>query len=360
MKVAVVGAAGYAGGELLRILLQHPEVTELVATSRSQAGKPVGEVLPQLSLITDARFAALTPAEAAKGRDVVFLALEHGESSRVMGEVVDAGPGMIVDIAADFRIKDGRLHAAYYGEHPAPALVHRFSYGLADVVGHALRGAKGIAAPGCFATTAQLALYGIADLPLTASPVIFAVTGSSGAGQTPKPTTHHPARAGNLFAYSPMSHRHEGEIVEQWRSWRNDPNASARLMTHSGPFVRGIHATLHGHIGDPSVGGRTLRAQHATPLRSMPMGDINDHIRARFADRPFIRVLDRPPQLSDVVGSNLAALHAVVSPDGREVQVMCVTDNLIKGAGGQAVQAMNLALGIPETAGLTAPGPMPC
>lgn len=342
MKVAVVGAAGYAGGELLRILLQHPEVTELVATSRSQAGKPVGEVLPQLSLLTDARFAALTPAEAAKGRDVVLLALEHGESSRVMGDVVDAGPGMIVDIAADFRIKDGRLHAAYYGEHPAPALVHRFSYGLADVVGHALRGAKGIAAPGCFATTAQLALYGIADLPLTASPVIFAVTGSSGAGQTPKPTTHHPARAGNLFAYSPMSHRHEGEIVEQWRSWRNDPNASARLMTHSGPFVRGIHATLHAHLTNDAG------------------ANVNEILRTRFAGRPFIRILDRPPQLSDVVGSNLAALHAVVSPDGREVQVMCVIDNLIKGAGGQAVQAMNLALGIPETTGLTAPGPMPC
>lgn len=342
MKVAVVGAAGYAGSELLRILLQHPEVTELVATSRSQAGKPIGEVLPQLSLITDARFAALTPAEAAKGRDLVFLALEHGESSRVMAEVVDAGPGMIVDIAADFRIRDGRLHAAYYGEHPAPALVHRFSYGLADVMGHALRGAKGIAAPGCFATAAQLALYGIAELPLVASPVIFAVTGSSGAGQTPKPTTHHPARAGNLFAYSPMSHRHEGEIVEQWRSWRNDQNASARLMTHSGPFVRGIHATLHAHLA--GEGG----------------ANVNDILRSRFADRPFVRVLDRPPQLSDVVGSNLAALHAVASPDGREVQVMCVIDNLIKGAGGQAVQAANLALGLPETAGLTAPGPMPC
>ncbi len=388
MKIAVVGAAGYAGSELLRILLQHPEVTELVATSRSQAGKPIGEVLPQLSLLTDARFAALTPAEAARGRDVVFLALEHGESSRVMGEVVDAGPGMIVDIAADFRIKDGRLHAAYYGEHPAPALVHRFSYGLADVVGGALRGAKGIAAPGCFATTAQLALYGIVDLPLAAPPVIFAVTGSSGAGQTPKPTTHHPARAGNLFAYSPMSHRHEGEIVEQWRSWRDDPAATARLMTHSGPFVRGIHATLHAHLGagpdagdvavwaqhaaplhgggmagmdaGPDAGDVAVRAQHAVPLRSMPARDINDHLRARFAGRPFIRVLDRPPQLTDVVGSNLAALHAVVSPDGREVQVMCVIDNLIKGAGGQAVQAMNLALGIPEIAGLTAPGPMPC
>jgi N-acetyl-gamma-glutamyl-phosphate/LysW-gamma-L-alpha-aminoadipyl-6-phosphate reductase len=344
VKVAVVGAAGYAGGELLRILLQHPEVSELVATSRSQAGKAIGEVLPQLSLLTDARFAALSPAEAAGGRDVVFLALEHGESSRVMGDVVDAGPGMIVDIAADFRIRNGRLHAAYYGEHPAPALVHRFSYGLADVVGEALRGATGIAAPGCFATSAQLALFGIADLQLAAPPVVFAVTGSSGAGQTPRPTTHHPARAGNLFAYSPMSHRHEGEILEQWRTWRNDANSTARLMTHSGPFVRGIHATLHAHLAGAA---------------GIQQG-INEHLRARFAGRPFVRVLDRPPQLSDVVGSNLAALHAVVSPEGREVQVMCVIDNLIKGAGGQAVQAMNLALGIPETSGLTAPGPMPC
>lgn len=343
MRVTVVGGAGYAGGELVRLLLQHPEVRELTVTSRSQAGKPLAEVHPQLTLLTGARFSGLTAAEAAQGRDVVFLALEHGESSRLMGDIFDAGPGLVVDLAADFRIHDGRLHERYYGPHPAAALVHRFQYGLADVVRTGLRGAHAIAAPGCFATAAQLALHAIRDFTPAAPPTIFAVTGSSGAGQSPRATTHHPTRAHNLFAYGVMQHRHEGEVLEQWRAWRNDPAAMARLMPHSGPFVRGIHATLHAHLADPP-----------------PVAERGAWVAARFAERPFVRLLDAPPQLTHVVGSNLALLHVAFAPDGREVQVMCVLDNLIKGAGGQAIQAMNLALGGDERAGLLAPGPMPC
>ncbi len=341
MKVAVIGAAGYAGGELLRLVLQHPDVREVTATSRSLAGTPIAEHHPAMALLTDARFAAHAPAEAARGKDVVFLALEHGDSSKLMGSLIDSGPGMIIDLAADFRIHDGRLHEQHYGAHAAPALVHRFAYGLADVRGKELRGAQAIAAPGCFATAALLALYGLADLPLLAPPAIFAVTGSSGAGQAPTPTTHHPARANNMFAYAAMGHRHEGELLEQWRTWRQDPAAQARLMCHSGPFVRGIHVTLHAHVAEP-------------------VRDINARVAAQFARRPFVRVLDVPPQLTQVAGSNFALIHAAASADGREVQVMCVIDNLIKGAGGQAVQAMNLALGLDECAGLTAPGVFPC
>jgi N-acetyl-gamma-glutamyl-phosphate reductase common form len=341
VKVAVLGAAGYVGGELLRLVLQHPDITEVTATSRSQAGKPIADAHPAMGLLTEARFAAHAPADVARGKDVIFLALEHGDSSQIMGTLVDAGPGMIVDLAADFRIHDGRVHERYYGVHPAPALVHRFAYGLADVRGTELRGASAIAAPGCFATAAQLALYGIADLALAAPPVVFAVTGSSGAGQALKPTTHHPARAHNMFAYAGMGHRHEGEMLEQWRVWRHDSAAHARMICHSGPFVRGIHATLHAQLVDP-------------------VKDVNEHLNRRFANRPFVRVLGVPPQLTQVVGSNLALLHGDSSDDGREVQVSCVIDNLIKGAGGQAVQAMNLALGLDERAGLTAPGVFPC
>ncbi len=345
MKVAVLGGAGYVGGELLRLVLQHPDITEVVATSRSQAGKPIADLHPSLALLTDARFAAHAPADMARGRDVVFLALEHGESGGMMGSIIDAGPGLVIDLAADFRIQDGAMHARHYGDHPAAEMVHRFRYGLADVEGIALRGARAIAAPGCFVTAAQLALYSIAALPLASTPAIFAVTGSSGAGQSPKPTTHHPARAHNMFAYGAMSHRHEGEILEQWRRWRNDAAAHARLMPHAGPFVRGIHATLHVSVAPE---GRATAAA------------INEHVAARFAGRPFVRVTARPPELTHVIGSNVAALHAVASDDGSEVQVMCVLDNLIKGAGGQAVQAMNLALGLDERAGLLAPGSFPC
>ncbi len=251
MRVAVIGAAGYVGGELLRILLQHPEVAECVATSRSQAGKPIGGIHPALAAVTDARFSGLEAAEAARGADVVFLALEHGESSRVADQVFDAGPGLIVDLAADFRVSDLRLYERFYGPHTRPELVGRFRYALADVLGTALHGARALAAPGCFATAAQLALWPLAGLGL--SPSLFAVTGSSGAGVQPRPTTHHPARAHNLFAYSVLGHRHEAEVLERWREWNGQADAGARLMVHAGPFVRGIYLTLHAYVG---AGGR--------------------------------------------------------------------------------------------------------
>src|SRR5882672_7010842 len=183
MRVAVVGAAGYAAGELLRILLQHPEVTEVVATSRSQAGQPIGTVHPALAMVTEARFAGLEPGEAARGADVALLALEHGESSKVMDQVLDAGPGLIIDLAADFRTSDLSLYRQFYGEHPRPELVGRFSYALADVLGPALAGKRALAAPGCFATAAELALWPLAGMGLT--PALFAVTGSSGSGMQP-------------------------------------------------------------------------------------------------------------------------------------------------------------------------------
>jgi N-acetyl-gamma-glutamyl-phosphate reductase common form len=340
MKVAVIGAAGYTGGELLRLLLQHPQVTECVATSRSQAGKPIADTHPALATLSEARFSGQGPGEVARGRDVVFLCLEHGESARVAGDVLDAGPGLVVDLAADFRTADLRLYERYYGAHSAPELVPRFVYGLADVLGQQLRGARAIAAPGCFATAAALALYPLAGLELAAPPSLFAVTGSSGAGVQPKPTTHHPMRAHNLFAYSVLGHRHEAEVLLRWREWTGRPDATARLMTHAGPFVRGIYLTLHAW----------LRGS----------GSIAERFRLTYAGRPFVRILEQAPQLTHAVGTNYGLIHPAELADRSEVQVMVAIDNLIKGAGGQAIQAMNLALGLPETDGLLGGGMYPC
>jgi N-acetyl-gamma-glutamyl-phosphate reductase len=349
MNIAVIGAAGYAGGELLRLLYQHPEVRECVAVSRSRGGAPIAEVHPALATRTDARFSSDPPAIAARGRDVVFLCLEHGESSRLAAEVFAAQPRLVVDLAADFRIRDRALYERYYGPHAAPELVPRFCYALADVLGPALRGAGALAAPGCFATAAQLALWPLARAGLDVAPSIFAVTGSSGAGIQPKPTTHHPMRANNLFAYSVLGHRHEAEVLQSWREWIGRPDASARLMTHSGPFVRGIYLTLHAYLP------RTARISAGDPGTS-----ASAWFRDAYEGRPFVRVLDRPPELTHAVGTNYALIHAVESDDGAEVQVTVAIDNLIKGAGGQAIQAMNLALGIEETAGLTGGGMFPC
>jgi N-acetyl-gamma-glutamyl-phosphate reductase len=346
LRITVIGAAGYAGGELLRLLLQHPEVGDVVATSRSQAGVPVGDVHPALAQLTDVRFSGASPSEASRGADVVFLALEHGESSKVAEEIFAAGPGLVIDLAADFRVSDLDLYSRYYGQHAAPHLVPKFTYALADVLGTALLGKPALSAPGCFATAAQLALYPLAKSGLAGIPSLFAVTGSSGSGVHPKPTTHHPTRAHNLFAYSVLNHRHEAEILHSWREWRGDASARARLMTHSGPFVRGIHLTLHVDLG---IGdGRTQPA------------DVPALFRTAYRDRPFVRLVNPPPELTHVVGSNYALIQAVQSSDGREAQVMVVIDNLVKGAGGQALQAMNLALGLPETAGLRFAGMFPC
>ena len=346
MRIAVLGAAGYIGGELLRLLFQHPDVTDCVPVSRSQSGKRVADVHPGLALFGDARFCAVTPGEAARGRDAVFLAMEHGESSRLAGEIFGAAPapGLVVDLAADFRVADRWLYERHYGPHAAPEHRDRFVYGLADVCGESLRGARAIAAPGCYATAAQLALYPLAHSGVAAhgAPALFAITGSSGAGTPPRPTTHHPARAHNVFAYSVLGHRHDAEILEQWRRWTGRPDAAVRLLAHAGPFVRGIYLTLHTRLDKPVTG---------TPA---------DWYRSAYAGRPFVRVSEQPPELTHAIGTNDALLHAAASDDGAEIQVSVAIDNLLKGAAGQAVQAMNLALGLPETAGLRLAGMYPC
>jgi N-acetyl-gamma-glutamyl-phosphate reductase len=233
------------------------------------------------------------------------------------------------------------LHERHYGPHVAPQHRSRFVYGLADVCGESLRGVRAIAVPGCFATAAALALYPLGRAGVTCAPALYAITGSSGAGTQPKPTTHHPARAHNVFAYSVLSHRHNAEIDEQWRRWTGRPNAAARLLVHAGPFVRGIYLTLHARLDAPQTDPRAW-------------------YDATYAGRPFVRVKAEPPELTHAVGTNDALLHAATSDDGAELQVSVAIDNLLKGAAGQAVQAMNLSLGLPETAGLRLAGMYPC
>ena len=371
MRAAVVGAGGYAGGELLRLLLQHPEVSDVLPVSRSRAGERLGAAHPGLDAISDGRFSGATAAEAARGRDVVFLALEHGVSSSIAAEVLAARPALVVDLAADFRVSDLALYERAYGTHASPGLVPRFTYALADVLGPALRGRSALAVPGCFATAAQLALYPLAALGAAVRPVLFAVTGSSGAGVLQRETTHHPTRAHNLFAYSVLHHRHEAEILQRWREWTGRPDARVRLMTHAGPFVRGIHLTLHAELN----GAGARASERSGPGGGLEPGDgsgaghgsrPDDGAEPRewyeraYRGRPFVRLLSAPPELTHAIGTNHALIHVATSEDGTEVQVMVAVDNLIKGAAGQAVQAMNLALGLPEEAGLRLAGAWPC
>lgn len=314
LRVAVIGAAGYVGGEALRLLLSHPAVGSVRAVSRSQPGRRLAELHPSLAHAPDLAFEADAP-EA----DVYFVAMGHGDSAAALsGLPADA---LVVDLAQDFRTD--------------PAWV----YAICDPPGLEIRGARRVSAPGCFATATELALYPVARL-LDGVPACFALTGSSGSGASPKRTTHHPVRAHNVFAYSLDGHRHEAEIAAQLTRWAGRPS-TCRLLPHSGPFVRGIHATLRASLREPATDPVAL-------------------YREAYAGRPFVRVLDAPPELSAVTGTNFAHVHAVARGDGREIVATVVIDNLVKGAAGQAVQAMNLALGLPETAGLEFPGIYPC
>jgi N-acetyl-gamma-glutamyl-phosphate reductase len=337
MRAAVIGASGFVGGELLRLLHGHPAIGEIAAVSRSRAGRPIAEAHPSLA-DWDGNFAAMSPGDAARGRDVVYLCLEHGEASGVVDEIMAAEPRIVCDLSADFRLRDRGLHERHYGPRRA-APVDRFVYALADVLGPALRDAEALATPGCFATAAQLALWPLARLAPEGAPVLFAVTGSSGAGAKPKDTTHHPLRAHDLFAYAALGHRHEAEIEEQWRRWTGRDEAP-RLAAHAGPFVRGIYLTLH---------ARTPRAEEAPAV-----------YRNAYAGRRFVRVLDEPPHLARVLGTNRADLHVAVNAARGEIQVSVAIDNLIKGAAGQAIQAVNLAAGLDEAAGLPVAGAYPC
>jgi len=321
----------------LRLLDAHPAFDEVAAVSRSRAGRPIAEAHPSLAGC-EGSFAAMTPSEAARGRDVVFLCLEHGEAEDVIDGIVAAGPGIVCDLSADFRVRDRDRHERYYGPRRA-ASADRFVYALADVLGPKLRDQPALAAPGCFATAAELALWPLARLAPESPPVLFAVTGSSGAGAKPKDTTHHPLRAHDLFAYAALGHRHEAEIEEQWRRWTGR-DETPRLAAHAGPFVRGIYLTLH------------ARSPQATEAR--------DVYREAYAGRRFVRVLDEPPHLARVLGTNRADLYVAADAASGEIQVSVAIDNLIKGAAGQAIQAVNLAAGLDEAAGLPVAGAYPC
>jgi N-acetyl-gamma-glutamyl-phosphate reductase len=342
LNAAVLGASGYVGGELLRLLLAHPAVGAVRAFSGSRAGAAWSAVHPALLHARSGSFEPVDPAGAAAWADVVFLALPHGRSQLVVGELEAAGARLLIDTAADFRVRDRALGEAHYGPHACPERLADWTYGLADVVGAGLAGRRRIAAPGCFATATLLTLWPLARAGVLAEPpACFAVTGSSGSGAEPKRTTHHPVRAHNFFGYSLAGHRHEAEVTEQLRGWSGLPGISCSLLTHSAPLVRGIHATLRARVGRPIAD---------------PVGLLAE----AFAGRPFVRVLDAPPELAAVAGTNFAHLHATARDGGGEILVLAAIDNLVKGAAGQAVQGMNLSLGLEETAGLEFAGMYPC
>ncbi|MFA6093155.1 MAG: N-acetyl-gamma-glutamyl-phosphate reductase [Elusimicrobiota bacterium] len=339
-RAGVIGAAGYAGGELLRLLHGHPAVEIAAASSRSHAGKSILDAHAHLRSLEGLRFdGELDPA----GLDVLFLAGAHGEAMGRMASLLErAGPSCkIIDLSADFRLRDPALYPVWYGrEHASPRLLESFVYGLSELNADEIRSASRVANPGCFATALSLALGPLAAAGALGRARVSAITGSSGSGALPCAGTHHPSREGTLRAYKPLSHQHVPEVEAFLCKLAGKPSLRVELVPVSGPFVRGIYAVCHVDLPQ-GLDAAGLRALYESAYRG----------------RCFVRLADAPPDLKTVAGGNYCGLY-VRAQEGSAI-VIAAIDNLIKGAAGQAVQNMNLMLGFDEALGLESAGAYP-
>jgi len=354
---SVIGGSGYGGVEMIRRLLLHPDVRLVRVASVDHVGEPLGAAHPSLEGVTDLVFEGISAAEAAAGMDVVLLGLPHKVSSQKMPEVLSIprdgalpGPGAgpkVIDMSGDFRLRDAAAYERYYGQrHPHPELLAHFVYGLPELNRERIRASRCVASPGCFATTVELALLPLARAGLLEGVVaVQGITGSSGSGTAPSAATHHPVRAGNLRAYKPFDHQHVPEI-EAALVQAGARDLALRFVPVSAPLTRGILATCFVDLPDSWDEAR-LRALY----------------QEAYAGEPFVRIpRKRLPEVAAVSGSNFAEVGVAVGPSvkGRRTAALFgATDNLVKGGAGQAIQNMNLVLGLPEKASLEDPGPWP-
>lgn len=338
LRAGIVGAASYTGGELLRLLAAHPDVRVTSVTSSTYPGEPVSVAHPHLAGLSALTF---TGKLEARDLDVVFLAGGHGQSADEAATLLAEGPEnlRLIDLSGDFRLLDASLYPAWYGKaHPHPALLPSFVYGLTELDREAIARSRRIANPGCFATAIALALGPLAKSGLAGTVHVTAVTGSSGSGAQAKATTHHPTRDGSMLAYKPLRHQHVPEVEQLLGNLAGVTGVAAplklSLVPVSGPLVRGIYAAC----------------QFVLPS-GWNLARVQDLFRETYEGCFFVRIRPEPPALNQVTGSNFCDLHLAVE-DG-VLSVISAIDNLVKGASGQAIQNLNVMLGIPEEAGLT-------
>jgi N-acetyl-gamma-glutamyl-phosphate reductase len=345
-RAAVIGGSGYGGAEMIRRLLLHPDVELVRVASVDHVGEPLAAAHPSLEGATSLLFEDVSPAQAAAGADVVLLGLPHRVSSQKMPELLRTD-AKVVDMSGDFRLRDAAAYERYYGQaHPHPELLGWFVYGLPELNRERIRASRCVASPGCFATTVELALLPLARAGLLEGVVpVQGITGSSGSGVAPSASTHHPVRAGNLRTYKPFEHQHVPEI-EQALLQAGARDLALRFVPISAPLTRGILATCFVELPD---------AWSEARLRTL--------YEEAYAGEPFVRVpRKRLPEVAAVSGSNFAEVGVAVGPSvkGRRVAALFgATDNLVKGGAGQAIQNMNLVLGLQEKASLEDSGPWP-
>jgi N-acetyl-gamma-glutamyl-phosphate reductase len=348
-KAAVIGGSGYGGAELIRRLLLHPQVELVRVASVDYVGEPLSAAHPNLEGLTELKFEEIPPEKAAEGMDVVLLGLPHKVSAHKVPAIMKTG-ARIVDLSGDFRLRDAAAYKRYYGaDHPsAELLAGTFVYGLPELNRERIKTAKYVASPGCFATTIELGLMPLARAGLLRGAVeVVGITGSSGAGVIPTATTHHPTRSVNLRTYKPLEHQHIPEITETLAQ-AGAQELQLRFVPVSAPLARGIFATSFAHVD-----GKVTKEQVAAAFAET------------FKNEPFVRVpKKRLPEVAAVSGTNYVEVGFAVAdgPDAdgrRTVSCFSVTDNLIKGGAGQAIQSMNIMLGVDEKTTLEDPGSWP-
>lgn len=340
IRVGVVGATGYTGAELLRLLCNHPHLAVDIVTSRSEAGRPVADVFPNLRGRLHLSYSDVDAARLARC-DAVFFATPNGTAMHHAPALLDAGV-RVIDLAADFRLRDPAVWARWYDlPHACPQLLPEAVYGLPELNRDAIRRARLVANPGCYPTAVTLGLLPLVQAGVLAPGALIAdvKSGVSGAGRNLRQNLLFAEVAESFKAYGVFTHRHHPEIVQ---TLAGAASATPELVfvPHLVPMVRGIHATLYARLAAPDT-------------------DVHALYVDRYAGEPFVQVLPAGahPETREVRGANDCRI--AVHRDGAQVVVLSVIDNLVKGAAGQAIQNLNLMFDLPETAGLESPGALP-
>ena len=333
IRTAILGASGYVGGELLRLIAEHPELTAARLFGESKAGQPIAVVHPHLAgAYPDAVFEKFDGS--LDGIDLVFAALPHGHSQRLAASILNAGI-RFVDLGADFRLDDAETYERWYGHaHEAPRLLGSFVYGIPELNREAIKSAKAVAAAGCYATSAILALKPLVDAGMVKprSLIVDAASGVSGAGREAKEATGFSTVDGSFSAYGLLNHRHTAEMEMAI-------GETVLFTPHLVPMTRGILATCYAEA-----------TGECDPLQAL---------RDAYAGEPFVHVTDQPPATKWVTGSNGVQLTARYDERTGRLMALSAIDNLGKGAAGQMIQCANSMLGLDETAGLTSVGVYP-
>jgi len=346
MRVGIIGGSGYVGGELLRLLYLHPKVEITVATSQKHAGEYVFNDHPNLRGITQLKFTSYRLSEIEKNCDLVFTALPHGVSVKLIPDLLKAGL-KVIDTSADFRLKNPEDYIKWYGwKHPAPELLKEAVYGLPELHREEIKEANLVACPGCMAVPTILALAPLVGEGIVENERIIADVkiGSSGAGRNPSIASHHPEKSGGTRPYKSVNHRHIPEIEQELNLIAERP-VKVAFTPHAVNMVRGILSTIHTFL-----------------IKNLVVKDVWIVYRSAYENEPFIRLvrykrgLYQFPDPKIVVGSNFCDIGFELDFRVNRLVIFSAIDNLMKGAAGQAVHCLNIMLGIDERTGLENPG----